>query len=195
MGTVVAITSNPDPVYIDYGSTVVYEGDTVYVEGKEVPAAEYNEVAIEAAQVEQPPPPVPAEDGSSEWMPLGVFALAQEEKGDPVAMFQISVSKDGLISGGYQSLLSDDQKPIAGKVDKETQRVGWRIGDNLETIYETSLGNLTLDVAPVALHFGKDRTQTWLLVRMPEPGEAGKDQAIPEASKTPPPLASSEKKE
>ena len=106
-----------------------------------------------------------------------------------------SPNAGSLISGGYQSLLSNDQKPIAGKVDKESQRVGWRIGDNLETIYETSLGNLTLDVAPVALHFGKERTQTWLLIRMPEPGAAGEDQAIPEASKTPPPLASTEKKE
>ena len=59
-------------------------------------------------------------------MPLGVFALAQEEKGDPVMFFQISVSRDGKISGGYESTLTGDKKPIAGQVDKETQNVAWR---------------------------------------------------------------------
>ena len=97
----------------------------------------------------------------------------------------------GHTSGGYQSILTDDQKPIAGKVDKKSQRAGWRIGDNTETVYESTLGNLTLDVAPVSIHFGKDRTQTWLLARMPAPAPAGKERQIPPVSKTPPPLAKS----
>ena len=102
-------------------------------------------------------------------MPLGVFALAQEEKGDPIMFFQISVNREGVISGAYNSTLTGDQRPIAGQVDKATQHVAWRIGDNTETVFDTSLANLTQDVSPVAIHFGKTRTQTWLLVRMPEP--------------------------
>ena len=121
-------------------------------------------------------------------MPLGVFALAQEEKGDPIMFFQISVNRAGIITGGYKSIISDDQRPIAGQVDKTTQRVAWRIGDNMNTIFDTSLANLTQDVSPLAIHFGTDRTQTWLLVRMPEPAPAGQPQKLPEASKTPPPL-------
>ena len=113
-------------------------------------------------------------------MPLGVFALAQEEKGDPVMFFQISVNRDGIISGAYSNVLSDDQQSIAGQVDKATQRVAWRIGENQDTIFETTVGNLTLDVAPIAIHFGKAQTQTWLLVRMPQPAARGP------AAKTPP---------
>jgi hypothetical protein len=93
-----------------------------------------------------------------------------------------------MISGGYTSTISADQRPIAGQVDKASQRVAWRIGENKDTIFVTSLANLTQDVSPVALHFGKERTQTWLLVRMPEPAPAGQPQKLPEAPKAPPPL-------
>ena len=187
-GFVQAVT--PDPVYVDYGSTVVYEGDTVYVNNKPVPAETYNAPLEKlAAEGEQPPPPVPAEESKpAEWLPLGVFALAQEEKGDPVMFFQISVNREGLISGGYESTLTGDQKPIAGQVDKETQNVAWRIGDNRETIYATSLANLTQDVSPVAVHFSKDRVQNWLLVRMPEPPAAGQPPKAPEINRTIPPV-------
>src|SRR6185369_5982282 len=116
------------------------------------------------------------------------FALAQEEKGDPVMFFQISVNRAGQISGAFDSTITADQRPIAGQVDKTSQRVAWRIGENKETIFVTSLANLTQDVSPLAIHFGKERTQTWLLVRMPEPGAAGKEQKIPEVSHKPPPL-------
>jgi hypothetical protein len=194
----------PDPVYIDYGMNVIYEGETVYVDNQPVPAAQYSQPMINlAVNVEQPPPPLPAAakaapaaegkpaaaPAAEEWMPLGVFALAQEEKGDPVMFMQISVSRAGLISGAYDSTLTDDQRPIAGQVDKATQRVAWRIGDNTETIFVTSLANLTKDVSPVAIHFGKTRTQTWLLVRMPEPAEKGQPNAIPPVDSKPPPLA------
>lgn len=182
--------SAPPPVYVDYGTTVVQEGETVYVDNKPVSAETYNKPIQElATTVEQPPPPMPpAEAGKpAEWMPLGVFALAQEEKGDPVMFFQISVNREGVISGGYQSVLTGDQKPIAGKVDKETQNIAWRVGDNIETVYATTLANLTQDVSPLAIHFGKDRVQNWLLVRMPEPPPADQPPKVPEINRTVPP--------
>jgi hypothetical protein len=192
----------PDPIYIDYGANVIYEGETVYVDNQPVPAAQYTQPIVNlAVNVEQPPPPLPAAvaptEGTTkaqpaaapaeEWLPLGVFALAQEEKGEAIMFFQISVNRAGTISGGYNSALTDDQRSIAGQVDKATQRVAWRIGDNTETIFETSLANLTQDVSPVAIHFGNTRTQTWLLVRMPEPAPEGKPVKIPAISKKPPP--------
>ncbi len=189
----------PDPVYIDYGMTVIYEGETVYVDNQPVPAAQYTQPMIDlAVNAEQPPPPLPAAPAQAaqpaaapaeEWLPLGVFALAQEEKGDPVMFFQISVNRAGVISGAYNSTITADQRPIAGQIDKKTQRVAWRIGENKETIFVTSLANLTQDVSPIALHFGTTRTQTWLLVRMPEPPPAGEPQKLPTAPKDPPPLA------
>lgn len=187
---VYAAAPPPQPVYIDYGTTVVQEKEIVYVDNKPVPAEKYNEPIVElATTVAQPPPPMPpAEEGMpAEWMPLGVFALAQEKQGDPVMFFQISVSRDGKISGGYESALTGDKKPIAGQVDKETQNVAWRIGDNIETVYATSLANLTMDVSTVAVHFGKERVQNWLLVRMPEPPPADQPAKAPEIKRSVPP--------
>ncbi len=190
-GFVNAIT--PEPAYIDHGMTVVYEGDTVYVDNKPVPAAQYSQPVMEMAEtVEQPPPPAPPAPGQKqEWMPLGVFALAQEERGDPIMFFQLSVDRSGLISGAYQSTLTDDQRTVAGKVDIATQRAAWRIGENHDTIFETALANLTEDVSTVAIHFGDTRTQTWLLVRMPEPPQTnqpakplGINRTIPPVKKT-----------
>jgi hypothetical protein len=120
-------------------------------------------------------------------MPLGVFALAQEKQGDPVMFFQLSLSKDGKISGGYESTLTGDQKPVAGQVDKETQNVAWRVGDNTETVFATTLANLTMDVSTVAIHFSKDRVQEWLLVRMPEPPPADAPPKAPEIKREVPP--------
>ncbi len=185
----VYVSSPPPPVYIDYGSTVVQEKETVYVDNQPVPAEQYNEPVRElASRIEQPPPPLPPQEGKeAEWMPLGVFALAQEKKGDPVMFFQLSVSRDGKISGGYESVLTGDRKPVAGQVDKQTQNLAWRIGDNTETVFASSLANLTLDVSTVAVHFGKDRVQEWLLVRMPEPPATGAPPQAPEIKREVPP--------
>ncbi len=170
---------------------VIYEGDTVYVDGKPMPAEEYDGPIVEAAQtVAQPPPPLPPSDPKqqADWMPLGVFALAQEERGDPVMFFQLSINREGVITGAFQSTLTNESKQVAGKVDKASQRAAWRIGDNGKTIYETTLANLTQEVSPVVIHFDKARTQTWLLVRMPAPAPAGQEQKLPQAPKAPPPL-------
>jgi len=195
----------PDPIYIDYGMNVIYEGQTVYVDNQPVPAAQYTQPMIDlAVNAEQPPPPLPpaptpaqgaqpAAAPAAEWMPLGVFALAQEEKGDPIMFFQLSVNRAGVISGGYTSTLTNDQRPVAGQVDKASQRVAWRIGDNTQTVFVTSLANLTQDVSPLAVHFGTTRTQTWLLVRMPEPAPAGQPQKLPEGKIAPPPLKTATK--
>jgi len=191
-GTVSAFVdlATPDPVYIDYGMNVIYEGDTVYVDNQPIPAAQYTQPIMEmAATVEQAPPPLPpAAEPAVEWMPLGVFALAQEERGQPIMFFQLSVNRAGIISGAYQSTLTDDQRPVAGQIDKTSQQVAWRIGENTDTIFVTSVANLTRDVSPLAIHFGTTRTQTWLLVRMPEPAAAGKPAALPEIDRKPPPL-------
>ena len=182
--TVSSIFTQPEqPIYYDYGSTVIYEGGQVYQNGEPpMPAVEYNEQAISlAGNVEQPPPPAPAESttgtqtaqAAQEWMPLGVFAMTQEEKGDAIMFFQISVNREGIISGGYQNVMTGENKPVAGSVDKKTQRAAWRIGDNKDTVFEAGLFNLTKDVTPVLMHFGKDQTQTWLMVRLPAPEMPG----------------------
>jgi hypothetical protein len=164
-----------EPVYVDYGMNVVYEGDTAYVADQPIPAA---------------PLPSDVANQDTEWIPLGVFALAQEERGDPIMFFQLSMNREGIISGAFQSTAANDIRPVAGQADKTSQRVAWRIGVNTDTIFETTLGNLTQDVSPIAVHFQNWETQTWLLVRMPEPAPAAQPQKLPEAQKSPPPLKS-----
>ena len=110
------------PVY-DYGVNVVYQGDEVYVDGQSAATAqEYSQQAIALANTPatQPPPPSPPEPGQqADWLPMGVWALAQEEKGDATMFFQISIDKDGVVSGAYQNVLSGEKSPISGQVDKK----------------------------------------------------------------------------
>jgi hypothetical protein len=175
-GTFLAIdafnnASYQPPVY-DYGVNVVYQGDEVYVDGKPTATAkEYTQQAITLANepAAQPPPPAPPAPGQQpEWLPLGVWALAQEEKGDAYMFFQLSIDKNAVVTGAYQNILSGEKSPISGQVDKQTQRVAWKIGTN-NTVIETGLQNLTQDVASCLVHFGEDKTQTWLLVRLKQP--------------------------
>ena len=122
-------------------------------------------------------------------MALGIFALAQEKQGDPVALFQLSVNKEGTISGAYQSALTDDKQPVAGKIDTNTQTAAWRVGENRTNIYTTSIANLTQDVCTVAIHFGGDRIQEWLLVRLPAPQGADQAPKAPEMNRAVPPVS------
>src|SRR5271165_1663266 len=157
----------------DYGVNVVYEGDDVYVNGKRAASAEeYSQQAGTLANTskEQPPPPIPPEDGKqAEYLPLGVWAMVQEEKGDAYMFFQISIDKDGIVTGAFKNLLSGETSPISGQVDEKTQRVAWKIGSNSSTVIETGLQNLTQEVASCLVHFDTDTTQTWLLVRLKNP--------------------------
>jgi len=53
--------------------------------------------------------------------------------------------------------------------DPKTQRAAWTIGKNQNTVIETGIYNLTKEQTPVLVHFGKDKTQQWVLVRMEKP--------------------------
>ena len=156
----------------DYGVNVVYEGDDVYVDGKRAASAEeYSQQAITLANTskEQPSTPMPPEDRKqAEYLPLGVWAMVQEEKGDAYMFFQIAVDKNGVVTGAFKNLLSGEASPIFGQVDKKTQRIAWKIGSN-NTVIEAGLQNLSQDAASCLVHFGTDTTQTWLLVRLKNP--------------------------
>jgi len=52
---------------------------------------------------------------------------------------------------------------------KVPQRVAFTVDDNKTNVVETGLYNLTKDEAPALIHFGKDRTEQWLLVRLHKP--------------------------
>ena len=156
----------------DYGVNVVYEGDEVYSDGRPIATAkQYSQQATVLANTptQQPPAPMPPEPvQAAEYLPLGVWAMVQEEKGDASTFFQISIDKNGVVTGAYENLLSGEKSPISGQVDKKTQRVAWKIGSN-NTVIEAGLQNLTQDVTSCLVHFDADATQTWLLVRLKDP--------------------------
>ncbi len=47
--------------------------------------------------------------------------------------------------------------------------VAFYVGTNTTKVIETGLYNLTKNEAPCLIHFGKERTEQWLLVRLKNP--------------------------
>jgi len=161
------------PIVYDPGTTVIYEGDTYYLDGQasgsatEARAAAYELATPEVAEI---PVPDPVPEGQPEqWLPLGVWALTQVEQGDATMFMQFSVNKDGLLAGAYKNVLTGDEQPIVGQLDKKTQRVAWHVGEATQTVYEGGLTGMQNDVMSVFVHFAGAQTQTWLLVRIPSP--------------------------
>ena len=157
-----------EPVYYDYGSNVVYEGDSVYVNGDSVATQEqYTQQAITIADTGKQAQATKEED----WLSLGVFAMVQGEQVNGNDLFQLAVNKAGVIRGNYYNALSDTTLPVYGSVDKKTQRAAWTVGDRKDTIYEAGFANLTKPETTMLVHFGKDHTQQWTLVRVEQPAD------------------------
>jgi hypothetical protein len=167
-GTVATYCDYPEsPVYYDYGTTVVYQGDTVYVDGESAGTPEeYAEQAQEIAAVGQD---AKVTDKADDWESLGVFALVQGEEKTSYNIFQLAINKDGIIKGNYYNALTDATEPVTGSVDKKTQRAAWTVGKNKTPLYEAGIANLTKEETTVLVHFGKDQTQQFMLVRVEQP--------------------------
>ena len=159
------------PIYYDYGpeGNVVYHGNSVFVGGQDVgSASDFAQSAAALATV--PPPPDETQAAQAEWMPLGTFALSSNENDtQPQRIVQLAVDKQGVISGTWYNQKTDKTSTIQGQVDKETQRVAFRIGDNEQIVAETGLYNLTQNEAPLMVHYGPDKVENYLLVRLDAP--------------------------
>jgi hypothetical protein len=156
------------PSYYDYGTNVVYEGDTVYMDGEPANSAEqYAQQAIQISEAGRKA--LPAE--KEEWQPLGVFALVRGEETASDKIFQLAVNKAGVIRGNYYDAFADSTLPVYGSVDREVQRAAWSIGEKKEVVFEAGIANLTQAEAPVLVHYGKDNTQQFTLVRIEKPQE------------------------
>jgi len=159
-----------DPIYYDYGQNIYYEGDDVYVGGtKTATAEEYYQQASTLAENA----PEATDQGAEDWLPLGVFALSKSNVADSNMVLQLAINKEGVISGMYYNTNTDAGRPIKGMVDKQSQRAAWTFADgkNTDIIMETGLYNLTQDQTEALVHFGKDKTQQWLMVRLKQPEE------------------------
>jgi hypothetical protein len=152
---------------------VIFEDNVVYVEGQAVATQEdYANQAIQLAGNGEtllagaPPPP---DQIQAQWLPLGAWALTNEDQGDPTMFIQLAVNKKGVLMGTYYNATTDEAQPIIGAIDPKTQRAAWYIGDNKTTVMETGAYNLSAAETQVLVHFGPDQTQTRMMVRMQEP--------------------------
>lgn len=156
------------PVYFNYGKDVYYQNGSVYQDGQVIATAdEYFEQASRiAANV-----PDEVDEEKTEWMPLGVFALTQPGTDESNMLLQLAVSEEGIIAGTFYNEATDVARPIEGMVDKETQRTAWRAtdGKNPSLVIETGIYNLAEDQTTALVHFGSEKTQEWLMVRLEEP--------------------------
>ncbi len=160
------------PYTYDYGTTVVYRDNYVYINDQQYASADaYYQQAETIAQ--SVPENVEAE--KVEWMPLGVFAVAEEGATDSGMMVQLAVSKEGIIAGTFFNDITDSSRPLEGMVDQKSQRAVWKFADekNQEVLMESGIYNLTQDEATALVHFGADKPQNWLMVRLPAPEEEG----------------------
>jgi hypothetical protein len=149
--------------YYDYGNNVTYQDNSVYMNGQDMGTADqYYQQAQNLASTGTEAQTT----DDTQWLPLGVFAMTHDKQTNANLILQLAVNKEGIIRGNYTATLTNDTKPVQGSVDKKTQRAAWTIGDNTQNVIETGIYNLTKDEAPILVHFGKDKTEQWLLVRV-----------------------------
>jgi hypothetical protein len=157
-----------EPVYYDYGSSVVYQDDGVYMDGEMVASVEkYSEQAVTLADTGR----AAKVSKDEEWLPLGVFALVQGEEKTSNHIFQLSVNKQGVIRGNYYDAVADSSTEVYGSVDRKSQRAAWTVGDRKSPVYEAGVANLTKAETSMMVHYGKDRSVQYTLVRLEEPKE------------------------
>jgi len=183
------------PIYYDYGAggNVVYQDNSVYVNGQDVGTQEqYAQSAMELATVQpddtpstSTPDDAQADNSQDEqFLPLGTFAIStSEEDPSPTRVIQLAVDHNGIISGSYYNTSTDKTYLVQGKVDKKTQRCAFTVGDNSSTVFETGIYNLTKDEVPVLVHFGTASTKHYLLIRMDPPKDAPQDDDTDASSK------------
>lgn len=156
------------PVYYDYGSTVVYEGNNVYINGDA--AATQEQYAQQARTIAGTGKQTQAGE-DEEWLSLGVFAMTQGQQATGNDLFQLAVNKSGVLRGNYYNALSDSTLPVYGSVDQKSQRAAWTVGDRQEPVFEAGFANLAKPETTMLVHFGKERTEQWTLVRMEQSAE------------------------
>lgn len=181
MAGAASASSFAEPTYFDYGENIYYDGDEVYVGGSPVATGqEYYQQASDIATAA----PVSTSTPEDDWLPLGVFALSQGNAANSNMVLQLSVDKEGVISGTYYNTNTDTARPVNGMVDKKSQRAAWTFADgkNTDIIMETGIYNLTQDQTEALVHFGKDKTQQWLMVRLDEQEEKKQGDKQPQGS-------------
>jgi hypothetical protein len=152
------------PYDYDYGSEIVINDDSVFIGGQSAGTCEqYAQLATNLADVGRKAKP----GDDDEWQPLGVFGLIQSDSEKTAQnIFQLAINKAGVMRGNYYDAVSDTTLPVYGALDKKLQKLAWSIGDKKTIVYEAGLNNLTRSQTTVLVHYGKERTEQMILVRL-----------------------------
>ena len=144
--------------------TVAADGTvSVLVRGKNAPfpAAEPNR--LRSATVSLSP-----DDASSPWLPLGAFAAVPaggEQALAPHLFLELSLHRDGTVRGNYFDAVSDAVQPVAGRFDRETGSLTWRIGGR-GAEFETTADGLAAGRVEATVRRGTNE-RTWVLIALP----------------------------
>lgn len=155
--------------WLGYGWSEPY----YYEGGYSVPVTSSGEGSYIYSQSDQstaiPPQTAPAQgQTSSNWLPLGVYALkTSENSGADTKMYlQLALGKDGTLAGSYFNSSTNQVNPVSGIVDKASQRAVWQMSDvDGAPIFDTGLYNLTKDNTTVNVTFSDGSVQTWFMVK------------------------------
>jgi hypothetical protein len=104
-------------------------------------------------------------DTAGDYLPLGVFALAPKSEKDASALVQLAVSKQGELRGNYYDVLTGQTQPVAGTLDKQSQRATFKAVPAGNVTFETSLASLTQAAGTVTLRFANGQAKQWTLAR------------------------------
>ena len=163
--------ANPAPYGYNYGNSIVYNDGEVYYGSQDAGTAQqyYQEAANLAVSTTADTAP------DAQWLPLGIFGLMADGKKTPDMVFQLAVNKQGTIRGNYYDHVTQTNLPVSGAVDRQSQRVAWKVATGQGLVVETGLYNLTQDESSALVHYGADRTEQDLLVRVKRPADGQSD--------------------
>lgn len=159
-------------------TNVSYNGGNVYINGTTAGTEQdyYNQALALAGQGstyatvnEQDPNATTTAD---QWQPLGVFSLVQKGQSQSSMLLQLAINRDGIVRGNYYNQLTSESQQVYGSLNKQTQRISFTIGQNNQTVFDTSLTDITKDDAPVLVHYSATNTEGMMMVRVQQPKTA-----------------------
>ena len=108
------------------------------------------------------------EERASPWLPLGAFAampIGGREDGTPHVFLELSLHRDGTVRGNYFDAVSDAVHPVAGRFDRETGSLRWRIG-GAGAEFETMVDGLARGRVEATVRRGTTE-RSWQLIALP----------------------------
>jgi hypothetical protein len=54
--------------------------------------------------------------------------MVRREETAATHLFKLAINNDGVVRGNYYNAVTDSAEPLAGSVDRKTQRAVWTVG-------------------------------------------------------------------